>query len=41
VFITGAINAFEDGDVATMDLAGAFLNTVTDEVVIMVLKDEL
>jgi hypothetical protein len=41
VFITGAINACENRDVATMDLPGAFLNTVTDEVVIMVLKDEL
>lgn len=41
VFITGAINAHEGRDVATMDLPGAFLNTVTDEMVIMVLKDEL
>jgi len=41
VFITGAIDAHEDRDVATCDLPGAFLHTMTDEKVIMVLRDEL
>ena len=40
VFITGAINAHENRDVATMDLPGAFLNTLTDELVFMRLKGE-
>ena len=41
VFIVNAINAYEERDVATMDLPGAFLNTLTDELVFMVLKGEL
>lgn len=41
VMMVGAINAHERRDVATMDLPGAFLNTDTDELVIMILKDEL
>ena len=41
VFMVGAINAYENRDVATMDLPGAFLNTLTDEQVFMVLKGEL
>jgi hypothetical protein len=41
VFITGSINAYENRDVATCDLPGAFLNTLTDKMVIMVLKGEL
>ena len=40
-FITGAIDAYENRDVATCDLPGAFLHTVTDEKVIMVLRGEL
>jgi hypothetical protein len=39
--MVGAINAHEERDVATADLPGAFLNTVTDELVFMVLKGEL
>jgi hypothetical protein len=41
VFMVGAINAHEKRDVVTADLPGAFLNTVTDELVFMVLKGEL
>jgi hypothetical protein len=41
VFMIGAINAHEKRDVVTADLPGAFLNTVTDELVFMVLKGEL
>ena len=41
VFTIGAINAHENRDVATTDLPGAFLNTVTDELVFMVLKGKL
>lgn len=41
VFMVGAINAHENRDVITADLPGAFLNTVTDELVFMVLKGEL
>jgi hypothetical protein len=40
-FITGTIDAHEGRDVATCDLPGAFLHTVTDEKVIMVLRGEL
>lgn len=41
VFMIGAVNAHEKRDVVTADLPGAFLNTVTDELVFMVLKGEL
>ena len=41
VFITGAIDAFEGRETAKCDLPGAFLHTVTDEKVIMVLRGEL
>jgi hypothetical protein len=41
VFMIGAVNAHERRDVVTADLPGAFLNTVTDELVFMVLKGEL
>ena len=41
VFITGAIDAHERRNVATCDLPGAFLHTVTDEYVIVVLRGEL
>jgi hypothetical protein len=37
----GVVNAHEERDVVTADLPGAFLNTVTDELVFMVLKGEL
>jgi hypothetical protein len=39
--MVGAINAHEKKDVVTADLPGAFLNTVTDELVFMVLIGEL
>jgi hypothetical protein len=39
--MVGAINAHEKKDVVKADLPGAFLNTVTDELVFMVLKGEL
>eukprot|EP00956_Cyclotella_meneghiniana_P042119 scaffold248363_cov77-Cyclotella_meneghiniana.AAC.2 len=39
--MTGAINAHEKRDVATLDIPGAFLNTLTDELIIMVLKGKL
>jgi hypothetical protein len=41
VFITGAIDAHEERHNASCDLPGAFLHTVTDEKVIMVLRGEL
>ena len=41
VFITGAIDAYEGRDVATCDLPGTFLHTITDEKVIMVLRNKL
>jgi thioredoxin reductase len=41
VFMIGAVNAHEERDVVTAVLPGAFLNTVTDELVFMVLKGEL
>lgn len=41
LFITGTINAYKERDVATCDLPGAFLHTLTDEHVIMVLRREL
>ena len=41
IFITGAIDAHEKRHVASCDLPGAFLHTVTDEKVIMVLRGEL
>ena len=41
VMIVGAVNAHERRDVASMDIPGAFLNTETDELVIMILKGEL
>lgn len=41
VFMVGAINAYEERDTVTADLPGAFLNTVTDKLVFMVLKGEL
>jgi hypothetical protein len=41
VFIQGAIDAFEEREAATCNLPGAFLHTVIDEKVIMILHDEL
>eukprot|EP00804_Cyclotella_cryptica_P002489 CCRYP_018085-RG/>CCRYP_018085-RG protein AED:0.29 eAED:0.29 QI:0/-1/0/1/-1/1/1/0/626 len=41
VFLTGAIDAYQRRDVAYIDLPGAFLHTLTDEKVIMVLRGEL
>ena len=41
VFITGAIASHENRDVVTMDLPGAFLTTLTDELIFMVLKGNL
>ena len=41
VFIQGAIGAYEKRHTVTTDLPGAFLHTVTDEKVIMVLRGEL
>ena len=39
--MVGAINAYEERDTVTADLSRAFLNTVTDELVFMVLKGDL
>ena len=41
IFITGTIDAHEERDTATCDLPGAFLHTITDEKVIMVLRGVL
>jgi hypothetical protein len=41
VFIVGAADAFEGRATAACDLPGAFLHTISDEKVIMVLRDEL
>ena len=41
VFITGAIAAHKNHDIATMALPGAFVNTLTDELIFMVLKGDL
>ena len=41
VFITGAIDAHEGRDVAFADLPGAFLHTLTDEKIIVLLTGEL
>jgi hypothetical protein len=41
VFLTGAIDAYQRRDVAYIDLPGAFLHTLTDEKIIMVLRGEL
>eukprot|EP00804_Cyclotella_cryptica_P003539 CCRYP_002162-RA/>CCRYP_002162-RA protein AED:0.36 eAED:0.36 QI:0/-1/0/1/-1/1/1/0/220 len=41
VFLTGAVDASQKRDVAYIDLPGAFLHTLTDEKVIMVLRGEL
>eukprot|EP00804_Cyclotella_cryptica_P030533 CCRYP_020167-RC/>CCRYP_020167-RC protein AED:0.22 eAED:0.15 QI:0/-1/0/1/-1/0/1/0/594 len=41
VFLTGAVDAYQRRDVAYIDLPGAFLHTLTDEKVIMVLRGEL
>eukprot|EP00804_Cyclotella_cryptica_P024335 CCRYP_015328-RA/>CCRYP_015328-RA protein AED:0.38 eAED:0.07 QI:0/0/0/0.66/0.5/0.33/3/0/529 len=41
VFLTGAVDAYQRRDVAFIDLPGAFLHTLTDEKVIMVLRGEL
>jgi hypothetical protein len=42
IFITGAVDAYERRDVATTDLPGAFVHTVLeDEIVIMILRGEL
>ena len=42
IFITGAIDAFERRHVGSLDLPGAFVNTVLkDELVIMILRGEL
>ena len=41
VFITGAINAHEERDVTTFDIPGAFINTKTNEFVIMTLRGPL
>jgi len=40
-FITGAIDAYQQQDVAFLDLPGAFLCTLMDEKVIMTLSGEL
>ena len=41
MFLTGAVDAYQKRDVAFIDLPGAFLHTLTDEKVIMVLRGEL
>jgi hypothetical protein len=41
VFLTGAVDAYQGRDVAFIDLPGAFLHTITDEKIIMVLRGEL
>eukprot|EP00804_Cyclotella_cryptica_P010775 CCRYP_008726-RB/>CCRYP_008726-RB protein AED:0.29 eAED:0.29 QI:0/-1/0/1/-1/1/1/0/375 len=41
VFLTGAVDAYQRRDVAFIDLPGAFLHTLTDEKIIMVLRGEL
>lgn len=41
VFITGAINAKEGGDVATVDIAGAYLHAINDHEVHMLLEGKL
>ena len=42
IFITRAIDAYERRSAATLDLPGVFLHTfLTDETVIMILRDEL
>ncbi len=41
VFLTGAVDAYQGRDVAFIDLPGAFLHTLTDEKIIMVLRGEL
>eukprot|EP00956_Cyclotella_meneghiniana_P014156 scaffold21075_cov96-Cyclotella_meneghiniana.AAC.1 len=41
VMIVGAVSAFENRNVVTLDLPGAFLQTKTDELVFMVLRGEL
>eukprot|EP00804_Cyclotella_cryptica_P011174 CCRYP_007703-RA/>CCRYP_007703-RA protein AED:0.04 eAED:0.08 QI:0/0/0/1/0/0/2/0/275 len=41
VFLTGAMDAYQARDVAYIDLPGAFLYTLTDEKVIMVVRGEL
>eukprot|EP00804_Cyclotella_cryptica_P005436 CCRYP_002972-RA/>CCRYP_002972-RA protein AED:0.12 eAED:0.12 QI:0/-1/0/1/-1/1/1/0/299 len=41
VFLTGAVDTYQRRDVAFIDLPGAFLHTLTDEKIIMVLRGEL
>eukprot|EP00804_Cyclotella_cryptica_P017574 CCRYP_006738-RC/>CCRYP_006738-RC protein AED:0.40 eAED:0.33 QI:0/-1/0/1/-1/1/1/0/582 len=41
VFLTGAVDAYQGRDVAFIDLPGAFLHTITDEKIIMILRGEL
>ncbi len=41
VFITGAIDAYEQRVTASCDLPGAFLHTISDEKEIVVLRGEL
>jgi hypothetical protein len=41
VFITGAIDAHEERVTAACDLPGAFLHTISDEKVMVVLRGEL
>ncbi len=41
VFITGAIAAHKNHDVTTMDLQGAFLKTLTDKLIFILLKGDL
>ena len=41
VFLTGAVDAYQRRDVAFIDLPGAFLHTLTNEKIIMVLRGEL
>ncbi len=41
MFITSAIDANEEWEVATCNLPGAFLHTITDKKVIMVMRNEL
>lgn len=41
VFLTGAVDAYEGRDVAFCDLPGAFLHTLTDKKVIIILRGEL
>eukprot|EP00804_Cyclotella_cryptica_P004105 CCRYP_019110-RA/>CCRYP_019110-RA protein AED:0.32 eAED:0.32 QI:0/0/0/1/0/0/2/0/274 len=41
VFLTGALDAYQRRDVAFIDLPGAFLHTLTNEMIIMVLRGEL